>query len=291
LLKEIVIELRRTAENPTPIPASTVRRWMKAKGSETRGATSCLLCRPHSDRISPRLGFDEVFDWFLAYFEYCMRTDPKGEWVDGRWTAGLDLANYFVGRWDERWDRRYFRRMKGLLADLYKTGNRDLKECVQCGIVEHLLERPDIRRFFKDWKDDPQLRRPYEHGLEWVRRGGHSPVTGSWLIISGPGRIHSANPPRMDVYVNDKLVAVMQGEGATHAAADPRCRKAPTLNGKLAEIWLLHGRYAVRLSREGYSDYTEVVDLRRSCLEHRLRGKPKKLHSPIPRAKGQKRVR
>ena len=140
---------------------------------EVRGATYSLIAEPrHWRRIVPPLDLDKVFDWILQYYEFCLRTDPTGEWVNGRWSAGNELMAWFVEEWDERAGRDFFDRIKALLAELYVTGSPDLRVCIETAVVEHLFEREGIREFFQDWKDHPQLGPAYEAGLEWVLGGG-----------------------------------------------------------------------------------------------------------------------
>jgi hypothetical protein len=173
-LQDIIAELVRPDDDPRPIPAATVRKWMSTTDPEVRGATSSLLyVYRHYRRITPPLDFDEAFDWLLQYWEFCLRSNPKGEHVDGRWSAGNDMMFWFVGLWDEGADRKYFERIKALLANLYVTGQRNLKVCIEQAVVEHLFEREEIREFFADWKDHPRLGPAYEAGLEWALGGGN----------------------------------------------------------------------------------------------------------------------
>jgi hypothetical protein len=67
--------------------------------------------------------------------------------------------------------------MKSLLSRLYIEGSGELKDSIEQAVVEHLFERADIRQFFADWQDDPQLRSAYEAGRLWAEGGGWSPLT------------------------------------------------------------------------------------------------------------------
>jgi hypothetical protein len=79
--------------------------------------------------------------------------------------------------WDEKRDKKYFEAIKSLLEKLYLTGEAELKKCIEHAIIEHLFERKPIRKFFSNWRDDPQLRPAYEEGMLWVNGGGTSPLT------------------------------------------------------------------------------------------------------------------
>jgi len=179
LLQDIIAELARSDDDLQPIAAATVRRWMSSNDPEVRGATSTLLFEGrHWDMITPPLDYDEEFDWMLDHFELCLRTDPQGEWIKSRWSAGNDLLVWFVALWDQGWDAKYVQGIKALLARLYTTGSADLKECIEQATVEHLFERQEVREFFKDWEGHPQLGPAHAAGLKWALGGGKSPY---WL--------------------------------------------------------------------------------------------------------------
>jgi len=153
---------------------------MSATEPDVRGATYGLLHSAHMTRVKPALTFDEVFDFILGYFEWCIKTDPApGAWANTRYSAGWDLVGWFLALWDQRPDKKYFERIKSRLATLYKGGNAELKKSIEHAIVEHLFERKEVRKFFADWEDDPALKPAYDEGKLWVSRGGNSPLSGS----------------------------------------------------------------------------------------------------------------
>jgi len=178
MLETIVGELMRPPKETPPIKAATVRRWMRATDSEVRGATYHLLTEDDCfRRITPPLDPDEVFDWLLKYYEWCLRTNRRGEWADSRFTAASDMVMWFVDMWDEGVDRSYLERIKDLIAGLYVTGSSDFKRGLVDSFLEHLFERKRIMKLFESWKDDPQLAEAYEEAALWVRGGGRSPLT------------------------------------------------------------------------------------------------------------------
>jgi hypothetical protein len=178
LLDEVVSELNDPDKTAFPLPATKIRSWMSSADPEVLGATYSLVTKErHLQRIQPPLSFDEQFAFLLRYFEFCLTNNPEGKWIDNRFTAGSDFVSIFVSLWDEGRDKKYFQEMKSLLRRLYTGGPGELKDSIELAIVEHLFERPDIRKFFGDWQDDPQLRSAYEAGKLWAEGGGRSPLT------------------------------------------------------------------------------------------------------------------
>jgi len=151
---------------------------MSSEDPDVRGATYGFFHSAHAARINPTLSFDEIFDFTLQYFDWCMRTDPApGGWANTRYSAGWDLVGWFFGLWDEGRDKKYFKVIKSRLAKLYKAADADLKKAIEHAIIEHLFERKQVRNFFSDWKDDPELKSAHDEGMLWVTHGGSSPLS------------------------------------------------------------------------------------------------------------------
>jgi hypothetical protein len=178
MLQEIIRHLNTAESESSAIAEPEVRRWMSSDDPEELGATYALLTNAQLvQRITPELSFDQIFAFLLRYYEFCLRYNPQGEWVNDRFTAGCDFVSAFVSLWDEKRDKKYFREMKSLLSRLYIEGPGELKDSIEQAVVEHLFERDEIREFFGDWRVDPQLRPAYEAGKLWAEGGGRSPLT------------------------------------------------------------------------------------------------------------------
>lgn len=178
MLDQIVGELKAPVANRKTVPQSEVRKWMESTDVDTLGATYVFLSKPeHVERVVPLLSFDSVFEFMLRYYEFCLRDNPQSKWANSAYSAGHDLVGWFVRMWDEGLDRRYFDIIKSRLSSIYISGSRELKTCIENGIIEHLFEKEPIRNFFSDWKSDPQLRPAFEQGMLWVSGGGRSPLT------------------------------------------------------------------------------------------------------------------
>ncbi len=178
MLEQIRRELEADRCETREIPASLVRTWMASKDPDVLGATYGFFHSSAASRVGPALSFDEVFDFTLRYFEWCIRTDPAPVgWANTRYSAGWDLVGWFFGLWDQSRDRNYLKKIKTRLAGLYKTGDADLKKSIEHAIIEHLFERKQVREFFADWENDPDLKPAYDEGVLWVTHGGSSPLS------------------------------------------------------------------------------------------------------------------
>jgi len=180
LFEEIAQELKSTRNERTPIPQSRIRNWMERPDADADafGATYVFLSKAeHVGRVTPPLDFDSVFQFMLRYYEFCLKTNPESKWANSNYSAGWDLVGWFVWMWDEKREKKYFDSIKAMLKEVYIAGCPELKKCIEHAIVEHLFERKDIMAFFRDWRDNAQLRPAYEEGKVWVDGGGRSPLT------------------------------------------------------------------------------------------------------------------
>lgn len=169
MLQEILSYFEKGKADISAIPKSEVERWIASDDPEVLGAAYKLLVDAAlADRIRPTPSFDEIFDFFLRYYEFCLKRDPMGEWVANRFIASCELVRVFESYWDEGLDEKYFLSMKSLLRRLYLEGSPGLRQTIVQAIIEHLFEKVPIRGFFSDWRDDSELGQAYEQGSEWA---------------------------------------------------------------------------------------------------------------------------
>ena len=65
--------------------------------------------------------------------------------------------------------------LKTMLAELYKTSDREKADRLVNAVIEHLFEVPEIAEFFCDWKSDPVLARGFARAMEWVEKSPTKP--------------------------------------------------------------------------------------------------------------------
>jgi len=156
------------------IPGTAFRKWMTSSDIEVLGFTYHLL----GDRrfsIDPRLSLDEYLKFIRHYYQRCFVENPDGEWSDSRWSAGTDLVNILASQWtNSAVPKSAMEDWKHWLADIYKQGSDEIRECLVHATLEHLLERGIFRQFLADWAKDPVLRTAYTEALEWYAGGGRT---------------------------------------------------------------------------------------------------------------------
>ncbi len=66
-------------------------------------------------------------------------------------------------------DLRALDAVKQMLAELYRGGDAELRNCIVASCLEHLFESRRLAEYFADWQDDPVLAAGYSEALEWGR--------------------------------------------------------------------------------------------------------------------------
>jgi len=137
------------------------RQWMKTDDIECLGLLHEFLLEAHCvKRVRPALENHEVMTFFLNFWKRCLAEDTQRE----------DLSSYSVSRYEAGWEIAYFLRARAkedseddiqrivqMLTTVYLAGGKDLRLCVECATLEHVLNVPKIRKAFSQWKKDPVL--------------------------------------------------------------------------------------------------------------------------------------
>src|SRR5215510_2105784 len=158
------------------IPRADLDEWIKSEDMEVLGFLNAMI-HDHRFRFDPPIDICDYVAFVQLYYGRCFRESPEGEWSKGRFVAGWDIVGIFCTLWDGKVSRKILIDLKTWLADIYRKGDCDVRYCLETATLEHLFERPAIRRFFSDWKDDDVLRPAYENALLLVKGGGKTPLS------------------------------------------------------------------------------------------------------------------
>lgn len=154
------------------IPREDIIRWMSSQNIDVLGVVYFLIHeKKHYIRVLPHLTFDDYHAFQMRYFERCLREDPQSEWADSRYSAGWDIVGWFKGLWEDKSvPRGAIAELRDWLKNLYTTGSSELQRCLITATFEHLFEDRPIRKFFKDWQEDPTMRDAYNEALNYSER-------------------------------------------------------------------------------------------------------------------------
>ena len=82
-----------------PVPANLVRRWFSAAPLEARGTLfQCLRNPDCRASVAPPRSPQELFDFYVSYFESCISADPNLV-KESRWVLAPGDLSRFIAQW------------------------------------------------------------------------------------------------------------------------------------------------------------------------------------------------
>lgn len=104
----------------------------------------------------------------FRYFVDCIRADLEGhDKVHSRYGAAGALVGLF--EWlvsGNAGGTQAAKRMATTIEELFRSNN-ELRNCIETGFLEHVLEVPDAIPYFAHWQHDSDLVDSYRHALTW----------------------------------------------------------------------------------------------------------------------------
>jgi hypothetical protein len=155
-----------------PIPLDAVRAWMESSDIRVQGqAADMISYPPQCDRIEPPLGERELEQLLIPYYRRCFLDDPRSDLADSRYGVATEMAGWFAAVPQEAnvFEQGFVRSLEELLKAMYLAGPEEIRRAVVHGALEHILEEPRWRPFFRDWELHPVLSDGYRRAMEWAR--------------------------------------------------------------------------------------------------------------------------
>lgn len=127
--------------------------------------------RANTDRIRPAIEDEWLYDSMSEYLLECVAL-PAGSFADdesvhSRFEAARELVGWFdwiIAR--DNYPTAIQRRVDRISA-VFKNGDISVRNCIETGFLEHVLETPGNRQYFSRWKDDEILTASYTEALRW----------------------------------------------------------------------------------------------------------------------------
>jgi hypothetical protein len=116
--------------------------------------------------IEPNLTEEDYYHFIKDYLRRCLIENPSGEWTETRYEAGWSFVNWFKSYWKNKsLERDYASELKEWLAEIYVSGDDDVRLCISTSILEHIFDKKGISKFFSDWRNDPVLKQAFEEAM------------------------------------------------------------------------------------------------------------------------------
>jgi hypothetical protein len=167
---KIISRIQEAIQNSQSIPASEVKSWLRHPSLDVLSTATDLILE-HSRKIEPPLTMQEICEAVRDYYRRCLQEDRESEFVPPLHIAGQELVRWFRSLWgDPDVPREYLTDLKTMLAELYKSSDREKADRLVNAVIEHLFETQEIAELFNDWKSDPVLARGFARAMEWVEK-------------------------------------------------------------------------------------------------------------------------
>ncbi len=154
----------------TKIPDYEINKWIESDDIEILGLLFYILDQ-RNNLIESFPSMEKTIKFYIYYFRRCLIEDPQSDWADNRYIAAYDLMRLYKAlRKDICVPLNFLKDIRVMIRDVYKIGNKDVKESVINGVLEHLFEDKDIQLEFDEWRNDSELSKAYYEALEWSHR-------------------------------------------------------------------------------------------------------------------------
>jgi hypothetical protein len=118
-------------------------------------------------RIQPPLDLNETCTLIRQYLLRCIEESPECDGVLRRYEAAAVLESWFDHLVDLEGSELVLQQAATAITELYLRGDVGIRDAIQNGFLEHLLEQSRLRKFFEHWSGDPRLRPAWNAALSW----------------------------------------------------------------------------------------------------------------------------
>jgi hypothetical protein len=161
--------------------------WLRAKhvsfGDIRRGLEGATLAkrselldfiRHHVDKIRPQPDTDWLYDQMSSYLLECIsrgsveHRDGEVASIHSPFEAAHELVvwfNWYLRAGDV--NPNMIRPLVDRIEAVFRDGDNGVRNCIETGFLEHVLETPNNRQYFTYWAHDPLLEDSYTEALRW----------------------------------------------------------------------------------------------------------------------------
>jgi len=155
-------------QSPESIPKERVVAWCREAQDVETLALLYRLTGEAYERIEPPLGKDETCSLIRRYLLECIRLDPQDGVALTRYEAAWTLQAWFdhlAGGPEKAGD--VLLETAAAVTRLYLDGDSAVREAIETGFLEHVLEQERLRPLFEHWHADERLREAWQAALAW----------------------------------------------------------------------------------------------------------------------------
>lgn len=194
-MSDLASAVQAALDSDTPISRDLAVEWCRRADDITTRALLYRLTGEAYERIQPLLGQQETCRVIQRYLLACIRLDPQDGAAFSRYEAARVLVSWF----------QHLSRLAGdttpalhdaasAVTQLYLESDAEVRNAIETGFLEHVLEDEEFRPLFSGWAQDHRLREAWQFALAWGE--AHPGFTRPWATrLAGGGSGERARGP------------------------------------------------------------------------------------------------
>jgi hypothetical protein len=154
------------------IDGDLVTRWVDDARSWSTLRLLYELTRERSADIAPKLDDEKVCFVIRTFLLESIRLDPKdceGEW--SRYESARVMVGWFYHLHElpveSDWASKWLASAAEAVTGAYLAGDVEVRECIETGFLEHVLEVDALHPYFAHWAHNPVLAPAHERALAY----------------------------------------------------------------------------------------------------------------------------
>lgn len=151
-----------------PIAKDDVMRWIAAADDIFTLSKLYRLTGERYYSVQPELGRDETCSLIQRYLLECVRLNVTGrDDAQDRWEAAQTLHVWFCQLAEQDGTATVLKQAARGITEAFLAGNKDIRNAIEAGFLEHALETSALRPYFEHWSIDERLRPAWTRAIEW----------------------------------------------------------------------------------------------------------------------------
>jgi len=151
-----------------PIPRERVLLWIEAAADLRTLSKLYRLTDEGYYRIQPDLGKEVTCGLIQRYLLECIRENiVDDDEIQERYETAGSLCLWFHHLLEMQDTSAILATAAHAVTELFLTSGEDIREAIETGFLEHVLETAGLRPYFESWSSDPLLKVAWEHAMEW----------------------------------------------------------------------------------------------------------------------------
>jgi hypothetical protein len=149
------------------IDRDRVRIWIRDAMDLKTVALLYRLSRKAWDRIEPNLEKDETCRLICRYLLLCIRENPQDSSGLQRFEAAGELESWIDHLSNTEGTQGNLQEVAAAVTTLYLESDVDVRNAIETGFLEHVLEQAKLRPLFSHWAEDELLKDAWQQALAW----------------------------------------------------------------------------------------------------------------------------